>query len=119
MTVEDITVNGISYKWYNYTEPLEILNSSDINNAQSNIQTIKSILSSKGYEVEELVSSTATPNTQLFDIIDKLNAVEYNLDVINDTITKSVYYGEIYRAVEGNKAHNTEQIWRWFQGLLC
>jgi hypothetical protein len=50
-------------------------------------------------------------------IVDILNSIEYNLDVLNDTNVKSIYYGESYRAVAGGLAHNTEKIWRWFEVL--
>jgi hypothetical protein len=117
MTVETITVNEIEYTWYNYTEPLEILNAEDINNAQANISTIKAILTDKGYSLAELTTETASYNSELVKIIDILNAVEYNLDVINNTPVRSIYYGESYRAVAGGLAHNTKQIWRWFEVL--
>lgn len=117
MIVETFTVDGIKYTWYNYTEPLEILNAEDINNAQANISTIRAILTDKGYSLAELTTETANYNSQLVKIIDILNSVEYNLDVINDTDVKSVYYGKSYRAIAGGLAHNTEQIWRWFKVL--
>lgn len=116
MTVDSFTVNGKGYVWYNYTEPLDVLNASDFNSAQSNIETIRDILNNKGYEIPDLDKSTASYNTPLYNVIDKLNAVEYNLDVIDSSL-KSIFFGETYRAVEGKKAHNKEQIWRWFQIL--
>lgn len=117
MTVETFTVDGTEYTWYSYTEPLAILNAEDINNAQANCETIKSILTAKGYSLSELSKETAEYSSPLVKIVDILNAVEYNLDVLNDTDAKSIYYGESYRAVAGGLAHNTEQIWRWFQVL--
>lgn len=117
MTVETFTVDGIEYTWYSYAEPLEILNAEDINNAQANCETIKSILTAKGYSISNLSKETAGYNSPLVKIVDILNSVEYNLDVLNDTNVKSIYYGESYRAVAGGLAHNTKQIWRWFEVL--
>lgn len=117
MITETITVNGTQYIWYNYTEPLEILNAEDINNAQSNISVIRRVLISKGYSVDNLKTESASYNSELVKIIDILNSVEYNLDIINSTDVISAYYNESYRAVISGKAHNTEQIWRWFQVL--
>lgn len=117
MTVEIFTIDGTEYTWYSYTEPLEILNAEDINNAQANCETIKSILTAKGYSISNLSKETAEYNSPLVKIVDILNSVEYNLDVLNDTNVKSIYYGESYRAVAGGLAHNTKQIWRWFEVL--
>lgn len=117
MTVETFTVDGIDYTWYSYTEPLEILNAVDVNNAQANISTIKAILTAKGYSISDLQTEQANYNSELVRIVDILNAVEYNLDVLNDTDIKSVFYGDSYRAVASGLAHNTEQIWRWFEVL--
>lgn len=117
MTVEKFTVNEKEYTWYNYTEPLEILNATDFNNAQSNIATIRDIMTSKGYDLSEVVISPASYNTPLNVIVDKLNSVEYNLDVLNEQGAMSIYYGDSFRVVPGGFAHNTEQIWRWFKVL--
>lgn len=117
MTIETFEINGKDYVWYNYTEPLDVLNASDLNNAQSNIATIRSILIDKGYNVSEISTERAIVATPYIDVIDKLNAIEYNLDVLDETVAKSIYYKESYKAVEGGKAHNKEQIWRWFQVL--
>lgn len=117
MTTETFTINGTEYTWYNYTEPLKILNASDVNNAQANCETIKSILTAKGYSFDDFSKETADYNSPLVKIVDILNSIEYNLDILNSSDVKSAYYGESYRAVAGGKAHNTEQIWRWFQVL--
>lgn len=117
MTTETFTIDGTEYTWYNYTEPLEVLNAVDVNNAQANCETIKAILTAKGYNLAELSEETANYNTPLIKVIDVLNSIEYNLDVLNDTDVKSVYYGGSFRVVPNGHAHNTEQIWRWFQVL--
>lgn len=117
MITETIVVDGVEYVWHSYTEPLQILNAEDVNNAQSNISVIKDILASKGYSLSALKSEPASYDSELVKIIDILNAVEYNLDIINGTDAKSVYYGESYRATYDKPAHNTEQIWRWFKSL--
>ena len=117
MTVEKFTLNDNEYTWYSYTEPLEVLNAVDVRNAQANCETIKAILTANGYDIAELKNETANYNTPLVKVIDILNAIEYNLDVLNDTDVKSVYYGDSFRVVPNGYSHNTEQIWRWFKVL--
>ncbi len=118
MITETFTFNGTEFVWYKYTEPLDILNASDINNAQSNIETLKTILDIHvGNYGVGLMVKPASLNTPFSEVVDTLNAIEYNLDVLNTAYTRSVYYGESYSAVAGGKAHNTQQIWRWFQIL--
>ena len=116
MTLESFAVNGKGYVWYNYTEPLDVFNASDLNNAQSNAETIRSILIDKGYAVSKMSAERASVDTPYFNVIDKLNSVEYNLDILDNSL-KSIYYIKSYRAFEGRKAHNKEEIWRWFQVL--
>lgn len=117
VTIEKFTVEGVEYSWYRYSEPLEILNASDVNRAKHNISTVKDILVQKGYTVGDLITSTAAMNTPLASIVDILNSVEYNLDVLDSTNIKSIYYDKSYRAEVGGLAHNKQQIWRWFQIL--
>lgn len=117
MITEKFTVDGVEYTWYRYTEPLEVLNAVDVNNAQANCETIKSILTAKGYNLTELTKETANYNTPLVKVIDILNSIEYNLDVLNEQGVLSIYYGNRFRVIPGGYAHNTEQIWRWFKVL--
>lgn len=103
------------YIWYNYSMPLEILNASDVENIKSNIRTIRSLLLSKGYEVEPLNEIVARVNTPLNNMFDLLQNIEYNLDVISDNSAKSIYYVE--PKVIGDYASNKSDIWRWLQIL--
>lgn len=109
-----VTVIG-EYIWYDYSTPLEILNASDVENIKSNIRTIRSLLLSKGYEVEPLKEITARVNTPLNNMFDLLQNIEYNLDVISDNSAKSIYYVE--PKVIGDYASNKSDIWRWLQIL--
>ena len=117
MTTETFEFKGKTYTWYNYTEPLEVLNAVDVNNAQANCETIKSLLTDNGYSIDELSNETANYNSPLVKIVDILNGIEYNLDVLNEQGVLSVYYGDSFRVVPRGLAHNTEQIWRWFEVL--
>ena len=117
MTKETFTLDGTEYTWYNYTEPIFVLNASDVNNIQSNFETIKALLALKGITISELSKEVARVNTQYVKVVDILNSIEYNLDIVNNEGIKSPYYGESYRAYAGGLAHNREQIWRWVQFL--
>lgn len=109
-----VTVVG-EYIWYDYSMPLEILNASDVENIKSNIRTIRSLLLSKGYEVEPLKEIISRVNTPLNNMFDLLQNIEYNLDVISDNSAKSIYYVE--PKVIGDYASNKSDIWRWLQIL--
>jgi hypothetical protein len=74
-------------------------------------------LTSKGYALDEFIESVSDYNTQLVEIVDKLNNVEYNLDTLNKTNAMSVFYEKPVYKVEGETAHNKAEIWRWFQIL--
>lgn len=101
--------------WTAYTEPIEILRASDINNIKENIETIKSLLIAKGFDVDNTKSIQANESTQFVEIFDILSNIEYNLDVINDNKAKSVYYAE--PKTIGDYASNRDDIWRWMQIL--
>lgn len=117
MTEISVNIGGSNYLWYRYNEPLEILNASDVNNAISNARVIYTALTEKGYTLNEFREMTATYDTQFVEVVDKLNGVEYNLDVLNDPLIWSVFYGEPVHKNAGEIAHNKEEIWRWFQVL--
>ena len=103
------------YVWYNYSEPLEILNATDVEHIKSNIITIRSMLLLKGYKMESLKEVSAKTNTPLNDIFDILQNIEYNLDIINDNDVKSIYY--IEPKTIGEYGSNRNDIWRWIQIL--
>lgn len=115
MTEENIIVNGNSYIWYNYDLPLDVLNASDVNNAQSNLNTLREIMISKGYNLEALTNVSAEFSTELIKVVEVLNGIEYNLDVLNNTDLKSAFYNQPVTAVAGEKAHDKVKIWRWFK----
>lgn len=117
MTETTVNIGDVEYTWYRYTEPLEILNANDINNAISNAKVIHTALINKGYTLGDIVESVSGYNTQLVEIVDKLNAVEYNLDVLNDPVIVSAFYGKPVSKKAGQLGHNKEEIWRWFQVL--
>jgi hypothetical protein len=92
MTEETIVIDDVSYKWYSYVSPLDFLNAGDINNAQSNLQTLRSIMGKKGYNLNVLTNVSAGITTELIEVVEILNGIEYNLDILNDTDFKSAYY---------------------------
>lgn len=111
-----LTVNVVGdYTWYDYSTALEILNSEDVERISSNIRTIRSMLLTKGYEVSNLNAVISAKSTELVDIFDLLQNIEYNLDVINSSGIQSVYYVE--PKTIGEYASNKEDIWRWLQIL--
>lgn len=115
MTTETIlAVDGNSYTWYNYDEPIEILEPDDVNRAQEMLITIRQVLVNTGHTIGEVALNNASYSTFLTAVAGILNNVEYGLDEVNE-VAKSIYYGESYRAIAGGLAHNKEQIWRWFQ----
>lgn len=103
------------YTWYDYSAPIEILNSEDIAHIDSNIKTIRAMLLAGGYTIDSLSTIDKEKNTQFYKIFDILQNIEYNLDRINSTEIKSIYYGA--PVIVGNIAENREQIWRWIQIL--
>ena len=109
-----ISVFG-DYVWYNYSQPIEILNASDVQHIKSNIITIRSMLLLKGYNVESLYNIIADINTPLINIFDILQNIEYNLDAISDNDVKSIYY--IEPKTIGEYASNKDDIWRWISIL--
>lgn len=118
MTEIRVNIDGVKYLWYRYTEPLEVLNPSDINNAISNSKVIYTALQGKGYSfINQFRESFAEYNTQLIEVIDKLNNVEYNLNILNNPTIWSIFYGNGAWKVAGETAHNKDEIWRWFQIL--
>ena len=96
---------------------LEILNAVDVNNAFENIGVIREILMGKGYENIENETLLAETSTQLVDIMAYFKAIEENLTALNSTDYTSIYYGEEKKVEAGAVAHNTQEIFRWFQIL--
>lgn len=105
------------YVWYDYPEPIEILNAADVQCIKSNITTIRSMLMAKGYDVEPLNNIEASANLPLSKIFDLLQKIEYNLDIINSSEIKSIYYDEPVFVNVTAYASNKEDIWRWIQIL--
>lgn len=112
-----VNIGGSNYTWFRYNEPLEILNATDINNIAWNELVIKTALNNLGYDVPNLSNVSAYFDTQYVEIVDKLNAVEYNLDILNDPTIWSIFYGEPVHKNAGEIAHNKKEIWRWVQIL--
>lgn len=102
--------------WYDYSTPIEILNVNDIKNILSNINTIRLILTQKGYLIDDLIEVEAKFGSQFKgDILEILQNIEYNLDIISNNDAKSIYYVE--PKTVGEYASNKEDIWRWVQIL--
>lgn len=117
MNTIQITVDGNSYVWHRYDEPLEVLNAEDINNISDNIAVIETILKFKGYDIKNLKEINASFSSEIVKIFDILNAIEYNLTVINSPNIMSIYYGDAVLKMPTDYAHNREEIWRWIQIL--
>lgn len=109
-----LTISG-DYTWFEYVEPIEILNTEDIANIQSNITTIRNMLLSKGYSVADLEDAVATKDVHFINVLDFLQNIEYNLDRISDNDCQSIYYVEPNTV--GDMALNKADIWRWVQIL--
>lgn len=103
------------YRWFNYSKPIEILNTEDIARILSNINTIQSLLYVKGYSVAELYELIPQKDIVFRDVFDFLQKIEYNLDIISDNDAKSIYYGGSKQI--GDIAPNRNEIWRWVQIL--
>lgn len=102
------------YVWYDYSEPLEVLNSEDVNHIYSNMQTIQSLLLENGYNVN-LIDTTTEKSISLSKMLELLQNIEYNLDRLNDTGFRSIHY--VQPKTVGSKASNYNDIWRWLQIL--
>lgn len=109
-----LTISGY-YTWFEYEEPIEILNTEDIAHIQSNITTIRNMLLSKGYPVADLEDAVATKDVHFINVLDFLQNIEYNLDRISGNDCESIYYVE--PKTIGATASNKEDIWRWVQIL--
>ena len=101
--------------WVTYTEPIEILYASDINNIKENIEIIRSLLIDKGFDIKNTKPAQASENTQFIKIFDILSNIEYNLDIISNNKAKSVYY--VDQKTISEYASNRDDIWRWIQIL--
>jgi len=101
--------------WTEYTEPIEILYASDVNNIKENIEIIRNLLAQKGFTVESTKSIQVNENTQYIEMFDILSNIEYNLDIISNNEARSAYYVE--PKTIGEYASNKEDIWRWIQIL--
>ena len=115
------------YTWYNYSTPLEILNTEDIEKISSNMQTIKNLLFAKGYtldselvDINELTGVYEKKATKFVNIWELLQTIELNLWRMNigkknDEYLISVYF--VKPVTIGEYASNKEDIWRWLQIL--
>lgn len=112
--VSAISVVG-DYTWYEYAEPLDILNSEDIEKIHANMLTIRSMLLVNGYAVEALIDVAAAKDIPLTSMRAFLQSIEHNLDRISDNDCQSVYY--VGPHVIGNIAPDKLDIWRWIQVL--
>lgn len=114
-TVELIASVFGEYIWYDYPNPIEILNVSDIENIKSNMDTIRKLLVLNEYNVEQLVDVNETYGSQFNEILEILQNIEYNLDILNNNDAKSIYY--IEPKTVGEYGSNKDDIWRWIQVL--
>lgn len=101
--------------WTTYSQPIEILSATDINNIKENIEIIRGLLTEKGFIVDNTKDFRASESTQFIEMFDILSNIEYNLNIISDNICKSAYYVE--PKIIGDYASNREDIWRWIQIL--
>jgi uncharacterized protein YjdB len=109
-----ITIVG-EYTWYDYSKPIEVLNSEDVNHIYSNMRTIRSMLLATGRDVEQLNDTTARKNMPYIEMFALFQNIEYNFDKISNNDCMSIYYGD--SAQLGDYAPNTNDIWRWIQIL--
>ena len=114
-TVELIASVFGEYIWYDYPNPIEILNVSDIENIKSNMDTIRKLLVLNEYNVEQLVDVNEAYGTQFNGVLEILQNIEYNLDILNNNDAKSIYY--IEPKTVGEYGSNKDDIWRWIQVL--
>lgn len=102
-------------EWHEYTQPLTILTVEDISNIKDNMDFIKEKIVEKGIPLEELNAVVAEINTPYIKMFDLFQNIEYNLDILNSTSVKSIYWGEPKSV--GEYAPNKEEVWRWLQIL--
>lgn len=101
--------------WTVYSNPIEVLSATDINNIKENIEIIRGLLIEKGFTVGNTKDFQAGESTQFIEMFDILSNIEYNLDIISDNDAKSAYYVE--PKIIGNFASNRDDVWRWIQVL--
>lgn len=112
----DVIVNVVGdYTWYQYDEYIDILNYWDLSHIYDNMQTLASILTQKGYDVEALEPVQVSFETEYYEMFDILQNMEYNLDRLNENECSSVYYVE--PKTVGEYAPNKADIFRWTQVL--
>jgi hypothetical protein len=108
-------INRDGYVWYWYDEVPRYINSEDMACISLNMQTIKELLISKGYTVDDIVNVEAMKSTQLVYVYNILNNVEGNLAELNRNEIQSIYYGS--RVFITDFASSKEQIKRWIDVL--
>lgn len=111
MTIE---VSG-DYVWHSFAEPIEVLNTEELNKIISNMNTIGIMLRASGRTIEEIASLTAEKGIKYLGVVDFLHDIGYTLDVLNSTDIVSIYGTESFEITD--KAPNKEDIWRWLQCL--
>lgn len=112
----DVVVNVVGdYIWYQYDEYIDILNYWDLAHIYDNMQTIASLLLSKGFYVQSLEPVQVSFETEYAEMFDILQNMEYNLDRLNENECSSVYYVE--PKTVGEYAQNKAEIFRWIQVL--
>lgn len=111
-----VIVNVVGdYIWYQYDEYIDILNYWDLAHIYDNMQTIASLLLSKGFYVQSLEPVQVSFETEYAEMFDILQNMEYNLDRLNENECSSVYYGE--PKTVGEYAQNKAEVFRWIQVL--
>lgn len=105
-----ITVQG-SFVWYDYPEPIEILNAVDVQHIDADMSVLRGLIMLTGASVGDFDAVDARVNTPYRSMRGMLQAVENNLTALNNTPYKSGYYGD--HVTVGEYATDRAGIWRW------
>ena len=105
-----VTVQG-SFVWYDYPEPIEILNAVDVQHIDADMSVLRGLIMLTGASVGDFDAVDARVNTPYRSMRGMLQAVENNLTALNNTPYKSGYYGD--HVTVGEYATDRAGIWRW------
>lgn len=114
----DINVSVFGdYVWYEYSQPIEVLNAIDLDHIASNIRTIHSMMIEKGFNSPTLEGNiNPSADIKLTEMFDLLRKIKYNVTVIGTGELPSIYYDYLLQDM-GEYAPDKDEIWRWLQIL--
>jgi uncharacterized protein YjdB len=105
------------YVWYEYSQPIEILNALDLDHIASNIRTVHTMMIEKGFYPRTL-EGNINPNTdtELTEIFDLFSKIKYNINAVGTGELPSIYSNYLSQNM-GEYAPDKDEIWNWLQIL--